>query len=444
MAHKYKFKTVKLADIDASNRYREDMGNIDELAAGIEEKGLIQPLCVNSDLRLLAGGRRHAACTKLGLIDVPVLVREGNDELDGREIELMENIHRKEMTWQEQAKLTAAIHGLYQAKDPDWSQRKTAQLIDQNPMNVSRALTLARAMEVNPGIAICKTADDAHKVIKKAEENAIVAELVKRQKDGVDATNAGIPGGGMSKGTARMLEIADGNYIVGDVFLGMAALKNTMVDFIECDPPYGVALPDVADRADRGAAVRQRDDAYVEIADEHYPEFLEKLTKELYRVASKDCWMVFWFAFRWYPQVLSSLQEAGWKVDVVPAMWIKDTGRTPRPDLLLGRSYEPFVIAKKGNPTIIKQGTLNTFITNPEKVKYHPAQRPVQLMEDILNTFLDEGRGTVFVPFLGSGATLRACYNLGHRGFGFDTNNEYKDKFLLAVEEDTKQLLSKD
>lgn len=442
---RYEMRVVKLADIDATGRYREDMGNIQELAEGIREKGLIQPLCVNSGLRLLAGGRRHAACTALGLEEVPVLVREGTDEVDAREIELMENIHRKDMTWQEQAKLTSEIHRLYVLRDPNWSQRKTAQLIEQSPMSVTRALKLDAAMTAHPGISTCKTADDAQKVIKKAEENLIVAELAKRQKGLVKQVESGAVNGRIEKGLAIAYNIAEGNYNIGDVFHGMASLKTDgSVDLIECDPPYGVDLPTLTDRGDKGADLRGRDNDYHEIADEQYPAFLAKLTSELYRVAGKNSFMVFWFAFRWYREVIESLEAAGWKPDLVPALWIKDTGRTPRPDILLGRSYEPFIIARKGTPTIVKQGTLNTFIVNPEKNKYHPAQRPVQLMEDIINTFLDEGRGTVFVPFLGSGATLRACYNLGHHGFGYDTNDEYKDKFLLAVDDDAKRLLTKE
>lgn len=442
---KYKSKMVKLADIVVGERYREDLGNIEELASSIREKGLIQPLSVNSDLRLLAGGRRHAACTALGLVEVPVLIREGNDEIDAREVELFENIHRKDMGWQEQSKITAEIHRLYMEKDENWSQRKTAQLIEQNPMNVTRALRLANAIAVNPAIAECKTADDAGKVLKKVEENALVAELAKRQQTMIQGVDSGATTGRIEVALARMWKIADANYIIRDIFEGLSDCKTDgVVDFIECDPPYGVDLGVLSDRPDKGADLRGRDNDYHEIVDKQYPVFLQKLTKELYRVAGKNSTMVFWFAFRWYPEVIAALTEAGWKPDVVPAMWIKDNGRTPRPDLLLARSYEPFIVCRKGQATIVKQGTLNTFITKPETKKYHPAQRPVALMEDILNTFVDEGRGTILVPFLGSGATLRACYNLGHRAFGFDTNNEYKDKFLLAVEEDTKRLLTKE
>lgn len=442
---KYQMKTVKLTDIKVGQRFREDMGDIDGLVDSIKEKGLIQPLSINSDYVLLAGGRRHAASGLAGLVDVPVLIREGNDEVDAREIELMENIHRKEMTWQEQARLTAEIHRLHQAKYAGWGLRKTAELIDKSHMDVQRALKLDNAMRAHPGISMCKTADDAQKVIRKAEENLIVGEMARRQDNLVKQVQAGTVNGRIEKGLAIAHQVADNNYQIRDVFEGLASLKTDgVVDFIECDPPYGVDLGVLTDRVDKGADLRGRDNDYLEIADDQYPQFLRKLCAELYRVSGKNSFMVFWFAFRWYSEVITSLTEAGWKPDLVPALWIKDNGRTPRPDILLARSYEPFIICRKGNPVVVKQGTLNTFITQPEKTKYHPAQRPVSLMEDILNTFIDEGRGSVLVPFLGSGATLRACYNLGHRGMGFDSNGEYKDKFLLAVKEDTMSILTKD
>jgi DNA modification methylase len=70
--------------------------------------------------------------------------------------------------------------------------------------------------------------------------------------------------------------------------------------------------------------------------------------------------------------------------------------------------------------------------------KYHPTQRPLELITNILNT-LGVGRQNVFVPFLGSGATLLACYEIGFQGFGFDLNGEYKNKFMLEVETQTRK-----
>lgn len=444
---KYKFQMVKLADIDATDRYREDMGNVDELADSINEKGLIQPLSVNGNLRLLAGGRRYAACTKLGLVDVPVVIREGNDQVDAREIELMENIHRKDFTWQERSKLTAEIHRLYKERDPFWTQTATANLLDEKKMEITRDLQLAAALEVMPEIGNCKTADEARKVLKTAEQNMIVAELAKRQKSLVLEADAPSPTKSLSRserGVAAALKVADADYRIGDVFAGLANMRSGgNVDFIECDPPYGVDLDILTQRSGQ-VATNTRDASYEEVPEEKYQEFIDNLASELHRVAGKDCWMVFWFAFKWMGTVRTSLLNAGWQIDEVPALWLKGNGRTPRPDILLARSYEPFFVARKGQPTVIKQGRMNTWMRNADEKKYHPAQRPVGLIEDILNTFLDEREHNVLVPFVGSGATLRACYKCGHRGHGWDINGEYKNHFMLAVEEDTKKLLAKE
>lgn len=447
MTAKSKMKFVKLTDIKVTDRYRDDFGNIEELMESIKAKGVIQPITLNTDMVLLAGERRYTACFNLKMDDIPAIIRETEGEIDDREIELMENIHRKDFTWQEQAKLTAEIHRLYQSTNADWSQNKTAQLIEQSPMNVSRALSLAAAMEVQPSIADCKTADDARKLLKSAEERHIVAELARRQKDLVLTASTPASEKRLSpkeRGIAATLKAADEDYRVGDVFVGLSKMRdNGHIDFIECDPPYGVDLDILTQRAGQ-VNTNQRDANYQEVSEEDYAAFITKLTSELYRVAGKDCWMVFWFAFKWMGTVRQSLLDAGWSIDEVPGMWLKDAGRTPRPDILLARSYEPFFIVRKGQPTIIKQGQKNVFIGQPDGKKYHPAQRPVDLMERLLTVFLDECQHNVLVPFVGSGSTLRACYKTGHRGFGWDKNAEYKNHFMLAIEEDTKKLLEKE
>lgn len=454
---KYTMKVIPLEQIKVGERFREDLGNIEELAASIREKGLIQPISVNADFALLAGGRRYNACKLIGLEKVPVMIREGNDEVDAREVELIENIHRKEMSWQEKAKLVARIHTLYKERDPNWMSKKTAQLIDQSEMNVSRALRLAAGIEVFPDLANCKTADDAHKVIKKAEEEALVAELAKRQKAMLDTvpeipidqatgkpTNAGI-----DQLVRNTVHAGERDYRIGDVFQGLKGQKKDTFSFIECDPPYGVDLDILTQREER-TGVSERDADYNEIRDQDYPGFLAKLAVELYRVAKPNSWMIFWFAFKWQHEVKFQLQAAGWVLDEVPAIWSKPAGRTPRPDLLLARCYEPFYICKKGQPTLAKQGSSNLIDYSPDlgpdgtaiKDKYHPAQRPVRLMRNILGLFLDQQVHKVLVPFVGSGATLRACYQMGYLPTGYDNNDRYKKHFLLALEQDVRKLMS--
>lgn len=412
-------------------RFRQDYGDMQGLVESVKERGILQPLTVgqpNSSGRypLLAGRRRLWAATSAGLPDVPVLIRAISGEIDLREIELLENVMRKDFEWQEQAALVQRIDNLYRQKHTDWNQRKTAKLLDMGLGSVNRALELARAAEMVPEIGNAKTASDAIKMIERLEEQVVVEEMIRSQDTKP-----------LDKGIKAMITQAKQDYSIGDVFASLKKIKdNSKIHIIECDPPYGIDL----DTQKRGKEnVDSTIKGYNEIERSNYPDFLGRLTKELYRVAAKDSWLVFWFGPTWQREVLDSLRNAGWKVDDIPALWIKPQGQTNSPDRYLGRAYEPFYMCRKGEPYLNKKGRLNTFLYPNDSNKYHPTQRPIALMEDILET-LGVDMMTVLVPFLGSGVTLRAAYKQGMKAFGFDSNEQYKGEFLLAVEQDAKEL----
>ncbi len=58
--------------IKVRGRYRKNLGDIASLATSIKELGLLRPIVVRPDGRLIAGERRLAACKRLGWKSVPV------------------------------------------------------------------------------------------------------------------------------------------------------------------------------------------------------------------------------------------------------------------------------------------------------------------------------------------------------------------------------------
>ena len=56
--------------------------------------------------------------------------------------------------------------------------------------------------------------------------------------------------------------------------------------------------------------------------------------------------------------------------------------------------------------------------------KIHPTQKPVKLLELLINTFTDEG-DVVIDPCAGSGSTLVAAQNLQRKGFGFEIKKDF-------------------
>ena len=420
-----KLQYIPIAKIKVRDRSRENLGDIQGLAESIKDKGLIVPLIVNSKMELRAGGRRITAAKVAGLTSVPCLIREDADTLDGLEIELIENVFRKDFTWDEYSKHIKKLHDHCAAKNIDWSGRKTALLLGEPSKNVQRALSLANALEEMPELAKLRTQDEAEKVVKRLHEEVITTELRRRQ----DVQTK-------DKGLKITLDIAKANYRIGDCFKGMAELKtNGMVHFIELDPPYGIDLNDTKKGADHKA---QR---YNEIPTKDYEQFMTRMAKETYRVAHHHAWMICWFGPTHFTLVKSALVKAGWSVNDIPGIWVKESGQTMAPEYNLANCYEPFFICRKGQPTLVKRGRSNVFNfpAVPPSQKYHTTQRPMALIEELIQTFCVPTQ-VCLVPCLGSGTTIRACYMTGLGVFGWDISTDYLDKFLLAVEEDTRKI----
>ena len=92
------------------NNPRKDVGDVTELADSIKEQGLQQALVVTPDheehgerlFRVVIGHRRLAACKLAGIERVPCVVRELDAKTE-RELMLVENCQRSDLTPLEEA-----------------------------------------------------------------------------------------------------------------------------------------------------------------------------------------------------------------------------------------------------------------------------------------------------------------------------------------------------
>tara|TARA_B100001123_G_C15326870_1_gene1029863 strand:+ start:1547 stop:2416 length:870 start_codon:yes stop_codon:yes gene_type:complete len=82
-----------------------DDKKLDQLAASIDEHGILQPVVVqktDSGYELIAGERRWRASKKLGIKKIPAVIREVSDE-QSLEIAIIENIQRQDLNPIEEA-----------------------------------------------------------------------------------------------------------------------------------------------------------------------------------------------------------------------------------------------------------------------------------------------------------------------------------------------------
>jgi ParB family chromosome partitioning protein len=113
--------------------------SLSDLVDSIREHGVIQPLIVrevNGHFELIAGERRWRACGRLGLAEIPIIVRTASDR-DVLEMALIENLQREDLNAIEEAEAYARLAREFSLKQEDIAQR-----VGKNRATVANAIRL--------------------------------------------------------------------------------------------------------------------------------------------------------------------------------------------------------------------------------------------------------------------------------------------------------------
>ena len=420
----------KISDINVGERFRENYGDIEELQESIERHGVIQPITICPSLSgegvydLVAGSRRLRASALLEKDTIPAVVREVKDEADLREIELVENIHRKDLDWVERCWLEEKI------VDLKGSQAAAAEVLEHSIGLTNRYVQMARAMRMIPELSGCKNMTEAFRQLKKFEESVIVESLKKKADSamGVEHDSDSSELDKLDARTRKRIESVEHFYNIGDAIEGMKAIENYNFQFAEVDPPYGIDLADQK-RTSTSTDINVTD-GYTEVKPEEYGKWTLEVAEEVYRLLDYNTYCIWWFAPSQGQTVKNTLLEVGFEVDDIPAVWVKPNGQTQQPNVHLARCYEPFYIARKGRPVLHKPGSKNVFAYKPvsPNQKVHPTERPLELIQDLIDTFCYPGYA-ILCPFMGSGKTLVAAITKDMHAYGWALNPEYKESF---------------
>jgi len=117
---------------------------LEELAASIREKGIIQPLVVTKKdgfYEIIAGERRWRASQKAGLHEIPVVIREASDAVV-MELALIENIQRQDLNAIEEAEAYRSLVEQFSI-----SQEDVAKRVGKSRTAVTNALRLLKLPE---------------------------------------------------------------------------------------------------------------------------------------------------------------------------------------------------------------------------------------------------------------------------------------------------------
>ena len=172
---------MQIQNIKIGERLRTDNGNLQELAESIRTYGLLHPVVIDQDNNLVAGFRRLSACKLLGWTEIETKTINCLTEVELREIELEENIKRKELRPVENSRCMIELARMKEASlRKQQEQDFSAESANNSHVRRGRPVTGVSKETIANEIGIPrKTLHDAEEHIKAVEKYPDLEELPK-------------------------------------------------------------------------------------------------------------------------------------------------------------------------------------------------------------------------------------------------------------------------
>lgn len=437
---------VLINDIKMDERSRADYGDLQTLAQNIAEHGLIHPPTLSrTNNTLIAGGRRIAAMKLLGVDTIPVLYRENMSESDIVELELHENIDRKDMTWQEKTTMLYRIHKLKVREgiklNKTWKQAETGKLLGVSTGHVSHALRIAELLVAKDSeIAACDSLPKAWQVVMERQEREAMKAVAERSgalpvstptpkaSDGAvvinldtgtnadeliastqDLLTSPKPSTQVSPQSAEKFQVDLANmFFNGDCIEIMKSMPAQSVDHVVTDIPYGIDMSNLDTLKNLGTVVDTHD---VKQNVEMMPRFLA----EAYRVM-KDGFLVFWYDLDHHQKLVDWATKVGFKVQRWNLVWCKTHPcRNSSANKNFTKRTEVALVCRKGDANLHKPNASNFIACDglaEKKLYSNPFAKPFDVWKFILETIAYKGQ-IILDPYGGQMSCPRACINLG-------------------------------
>lgn len=469
---KTEMRPVASIKVDRETRQRTTLDkDIDNLAEQIGRVGQIHPIVIHDDGRLVAGERRLEAHKRLGYTEIRCTIFEQLPHNEAYLIELQENLARKQLPWQDEAKAILNYHNQKTEQIPGWTQLGTSNDIGIATGPTSLYLAVAKRLN-DPDVAACQTLQGAFNLLRgRAERN-----IASAQNRGLQIANVLpeiLPAAGtkeertaalqnllgtndgleqlMAKPNADPFAILDSGRIAeaslrkqaevervnqeddvvqtADFLQWAEAYNGPKFDVLHVDFPYGKNYTGANTRKTGKAHIAPR---YKDDPDVYWTlleAFLEHQDKFTFPIA--HC--IFWFDMDFYQPTRESFEAAGWRlVQPHPLIWTKpyqgvaaDTKRRPR------HCYETALLLSRGDRKLVKLDQDYYEMRTDEKL--HINQKPVQMLKHFLRMIVDE-HSAVFDPTCGSGTALSAAKLIGAArilGLELDPSNAEVARYII-------------
>jgi ParB family transcriptional regulator, chromosome partitioning protein len=169
---------IRPGPLQPRRRFAE--AELEALAQSIREKGILQPLLVRllsgeeADFELVAGERRWRAAQRVGLHEVPVIIRRITDS-EALEIALVENLQREDLSPLEEAEAYSRLMGEFGR-----TQASLADAVGKSRSHVANTMRLLKLPDtvkayINAGKL---SAGHARALINQPDPESIARDIV--------------------------------------------------------------------------------------------------------------------------------------------------------------------------------------------------------------------------------------------------------------------------
>lgn len=448
----------------------------------IRERGLIQPIVLqlgeNGSFKLIAGGRRLSALSKLGYDSVhhgvtcdpsrPGFVWTQELPEDVRlELEVTENVSRKSMTWQEICLSVARVHDSRVKKSntagSNWIVEQTGKLLGTSKATATYSILVARALSSgDKDISSCDNMTEAVKILlkrkqveaelkkevfrKAAQEQAkrdrmskLSAKLTTERKaakseakprssdDLVDApASAEAVSDSAEPVSYAILDDTLAESVAYDtacsivtccdsLTVGMPGIPAESIDHVYTDIPYGIDMDNLnIDNIEVTAAEHDRDS--------NIKDF-QRFLSGAYRIIKPGGWCVFWFDVEHFSTLLEIARKVGFSCQRWPLHWHKNVCKNEVPRYNVTKNYESVMLCRKQHATLNSPVSSSIFTglwDKDERSSYvHPFAKPLSAHTELLRMFAKPGDNVVD-PYCGEGSGVLAMLKFGLSVTAFD------------------------
>lgn len=459
---------IPLNQILVRDRLRTEKGNVDELAASLQRIGQIHPvlLCTidpriggEKTHRLVAGERRFLAAEKLGWTEIEYTTREQLTDDELFEIELEENVKRKDMTWQERTLSIAKIHKLKchknWAEGQQWAIRETSEMLGIPRADIGFMLMVAAELNKDPKSPCWQAASfrDAWRIIPSRELVKAEAELQRRAKlatgtaqdlkqdaqlisivDSITESAAALqeeeiryyanphnPPGSFEaywKEKCARAELARNTVYLSSRFFNVNCLaflrEHTAVfDHIITDPPYAI---DMDMLAQENTGMENIDTVRTEHNVKENIDLLLDFVKLAFFSLKEKGTLIMWTDAMVFSDLHVWATDAGFSVQRWPFTWIKsDFHSNQAAQYNMTKCTEIALVARKGG-TLLTRNDIPNYVMCPfsdemTKKMQHPFAKPFAAWRPLIEAVSLPGQ-TIYDPFMGEGSGVLSMLRL--------------------------------